>query len=117
MPRFDQRACIESTLSLIACRDAQFQYQAQCPGLDVATELFLQWEDCYRAGSPKLAVAFGADDRAALEAFHATFVEIRNEVLPGVGSLRRFVDTPKWRRLRDAAATALARIRTAVLAA
>jgi len=111
------RVCIENTLALIAERDAQLHYQAQSPGLDVSTELFLQWEDWYRPRSPEFLDAFDASEASTLRAFHAIFTDVRNDVFETVPSIAQFVETAAWRRISDAARATQALLRSALKAA
>ncbi len=111
------RVCIENTLALIAERDAQLHYQAQSPGLDVSTELFLQWEDWYRPHSREFLDAFDSAEASTLRAFHAIFSDIRDEVFATLPPIEDFIETAAWRRYSDAARAAQGLLRSALEAA
>ena len=111
------RIRIENTLELIADREAQLRYQAEAPGIDVSMELFFQWEDWYRSATREFAWAFDAEEAATLRAFHAIFLDVRDEVRLDPPPLARFVQTPTWRRYSDAARAALGLLRRALRAA
>lgn len=111
------RTQIFDTLELIADREAQLRYQQQAPGLMVSTELLLQWEDWYRPRAPQFAWAFEAEEAAALRAFHAVFVEVRNEVMFDAPPIHQFVQTAPWWRYHHAARVTLSRLRPAQVAA
>ncbi|MEM9454328.1 MAG: hypothetical protein AAGF11_09125 [Myxococcota bacterium] len=111
------RTHILDTLELIADREAQLCYQQRAPHLMVSTELLLQWEDWYRPDTPPMAWAFEADELAALRAFHAVFVDVRNEVMFDAPPIQRFVQTAPWRRYHHAARATLSRLRPARAAA
>ncbi len=108
MPRpISLRDHIERTLALIADRQAQLRYQQDVPCIDVATELFLQWEDWYRPKSESFAQIFDRDEASTLQTFHEVFETVRNNFPQGLPPIAKFVQTTAWKRYSSAARLAL----------
>jgi predicted ATPase len=111
------RAHIEDTLALIADGEAQLRHQAAVPCVDVATELFLQWEDWYRPNDEAFARAFDSADAATLRAFHDVFLTVRSHCMHRALPIAELVQTTAWKRYSGAARTALGMLRSALAAA
>lgn len=111
------RAQIEDTLELIADREAQLDYQASVPFVDVSTELFLQWEDWYRPDDQAFAESFDHQEAHTLRTFHDVFSAVRLNYPHGLPPIAEFVQTTAWKRYSGAAGAALSMLRTALKAA
>lgn len=111
------RAHIETTLELIADREAQLRYQADVPFVDVSTELFLQWEDWYRPQDDAFAQAFDPEEAFALHAFHEVFLAVRSHYRNGPPPIEELVRTHAWRIYSDAARVALGTVHSSRMAA
>jgi hypothetical protein len=99
---------IIESLELASSHEVQSEYQRKVPLVDVAAEVFNQWEDWvpkdwrrhYMAGD-----VFTSAEIAAIAAFEIVWDEIASE-LPEL-PLAALMPMPGWQRLADAAAASL----------
>lgn len=99
---------IIETLELASSHEIHREYQRNRPQVDVAAEIFNQWEDWvptdwrsrYTPGD-----VFTSSEIAAIAAFEAVWNEVADS-LPEL-SLDVLMQMPAWRRLADAGAASL----------
>jgi hypothetical protein len=101
------RSGIIQTLRLIASPEAQLDYQKRLAEIDVATELFSQWEDWYHPYSIAFQDAFTERELSALAAFHGRFETICQNTPQILPKLAEFMQTKEWRDYQHAATVAL----------
>ena len=101
------RGLILDVLELIADRDAQLEYQQKVPYVDVAGELFEQWDDAYHPTHPPFVSQFSGREFVALEAFASLIDRVANETPRQLPPLAEFMKSEHWKRLSNAARVAL----------
>lgn len=94
-------------LELIADDRAQLEYQRRAPDVDVADELFNQWEDSYHADDAVFCRQFSAIELRAMATFDNLARLIAEETPQQLPPLHEFMKTSAWLRLSSAAALAL----------
>jgi hypothetical protein len=104
------RKRILETLSLIASAEAQRNYQARVPHVDVPSELFNQWDDCYAPFGVVFQRSFERGEQLALEQFDAVLNDVANNTPKVLPVLEEFIVSEKWQILADAARVALQRL-------
>lgn len=97
---------LTDALTLISRADYQIEYQRRAP-VNVANQLFSQWEDWYLPDDPDFLEEFGERERAVLAEFATVMDQVADDTPPAMPSLEEFMATPEWVRLRDAAVLAL----------
>lgn len=70
------RVRVLEVLALTADGEAQCNYQAQAPHVDVAAELFNQWDEVYFPTSQEFRSAFSDEQLAALARYSRIIEEI-----------------------------------------
>lgn len=101
------RVRVLEVLALTADGEAQCNYQAQAPHVDVAAELFNQWDEVYFPTSQEFRSAFSDEQLAALARYSRIIEEISTQTPQQLPPLADFMRTTAWKRLSDAANNAL----------
>jgi hypothetical protein len=109
-PPSEFRGRVLEVLELIADRDAQLGYQAAAPHVDVATELFNQWDDAYHDGDAAFERQFSPAELAALRRFGGVLDDVAARTPQQLPPLAVFVTTSEWRELTAGARTALSQL-------
>ena len=94
---FRERIC--DVLQLIADAEAQIEYQRRAPYVDVAAELFNQWDDAYHPSYGAFRRQFEAEELLALEVFAQLIDVVAGETPQRLPSLTEFIKTASWRSL------------------
>lgn len=100
------RKHIVETLELIASKQEQIEYQEKVPYINVANELFNQWDDWYYPENSQFQRAFSITELEHLAHFHKMLEQIA-ENTPHPLLLVSFIDTVQWNELANAAQIAL----------
>ena len=103
----DPRARILETLELVADAEAQRQYQAGVPHVDVPAELFNQWDDFYSPTDGQFRCAFNDAELDALRRFDLVVNDVSSQTPKQLPALDAFIRTTAWQRLSDAARATL----------
>jgi lysophospholipase L1-like esterase len=93
------RERISDVLQLIAEAEVQVEYQRQAPHVDVASELFNQWDDAYHPTYDEFRRQFETEELLALEAFAELIDVVAAETPQRLPALTEFIKTAAWRRL------------------
>ena len=101
------RARVLETLELVADVEAQRQYQASVPCVDVPGELFNQWDDFYHPTDSQFRAGFNDAELDALRRFDLVLNDVSDETRQQLPPLDEFVRTAAWQRLSDAAGATL----------
>jgi hypothetical protein len=104
------RGRVLEVLELIADGEAQLEYQRRVPYVDVASELFNQWDDSYHPGDACFHSQFDSHELAALAVFGELVDGIAGETPQQLPALEEFMRTTHWQRLADGASTALGKM-------
>jgi hypothetical protein len=104
----NMRERVFETLALIADKEAQRRYQLAVPNVDVAAELFNQWEDCFFPEDDSFRSSFLDEEFAALKSFDRVLNRVCEETPQELPTLEEFVETDAWEQLSAAASVALA---------
>jgi len=97
------RGRILDVLELIANSQAQIEYQEHAPHVDVASELFNQWDDAYHPKDAEFSSQFGSEELLALEVFAELIEVVSAETPQRLPALAEFIKTASWRRLSGGA--------------
>jgi hypothetical protein len=95
----EYRERIVDVLELIADAEAQIEYQHSVPHVDVASELFNQWDDAYHPKDAQFRSQFESDELRALEVFAELVDVVAAETPQQLPVLTEFINTESWRRL------------------
>jgi hypothetical protein len=109
-PPPELRGRVLEILELLADRDAQLAYQAAVPDVDVAAELFNQWDDAYHDGDATFERQFSPAELAALRTFGDVLDDVAARTPQQLPPLAVFVTTSEWRELAAGARTALSQL-------
>jgi hypothetical protein len=101
------RARVLEILELVADAEAQRQYQASVPYVDVPAELFNQWEESFFPASDQFRAAFNDVELGALRRFDLVVNDVSTQTPKQLPALDAFVRTAAWQRLSDAARATL----------
>ena len=104
----DCRSRVLEILELIADGQAQSRYQERVPYVDVAAELFNQWDESYYPDDAEFCSQFSSGELAAMNAFALLVVAIADATPQQLPSLDEFMKTAEWQRLAAGARLALA---------
>lgn len=105
------RQRVIETLSLVADKEAQRRYQMEVPDVDVAAELFNQWEDCYFPQDIGFREGFSNSELDSLERFDRVLNRVCGETPQCLPPLEDFIETTEWKQLSCAALEVLDAIR------
>jgi hypothetical protein len=101
------RERVREVLMLLSSLELQRVYQTRIPGVNVAEELFNQWDDCYRPGNAEFDSLFSVDEGRALGEFSKIIDAIAEETPQVLPPLEEFMVTEAWKRLCAEAQKAL----------
>lgn len=101
------RGRIIEVLELISDPEAQLEYENRAPFVDVAAELFNQWDESYHPEDPCFLGQFGPGELAALEVFAGVVDEVAAATPAQLPPLGEFIKTKHWERLVFGARVAL----------
>ncbi|WP_437731975.1 hypothetical protein [Sorangium sp. So ce1335] len=101
------RERVREVLTLLSSPQLQRAYQARAPDVNVAEELFNQWDDWYRPESAEHGSQFSADEIRVLGEFGDVIDAIADETPQVLPPLEEFMQTDAWKRLCAEAQKAL----------
>ncbi|WP_437544801.1 MULTISPECIES: hypothetical protein [unclassified Sorangium] len=101
------RERVREVLVLLSSLQLQRAYQTRAPAVNVAEELFNQWDDWYRPDNPQFGALFTVDEIRALGEFSKIIDAIAEETPQVLPPLEEFTQTDAWRRLCAEAQKAL----------
>ena len=101
------RARVLETLTLLASKEKQREYQRTVPHVDVPAELFNQWEDCYFPEDADFRSGFANPELDVLAHFDRVLNQVCDDTPQDLPALEEFLTTEAWQRLSDAARDAL----------
>jgi hypothetical protein len=104
------RQLVFKTLELLSSAQAQLQYQGDVPWVNVADELFCQWQGAYVPGAAVNQEAFSRDELEVLNEFQLAFDDISSNTPTDLPSLIEFMQTAEWSTLSEAASLALSKL-------
>jgi hypothetical protein len=105
------RETLLGVLRTFASPDAQREYQAAVPFVNLPDELFCQWgDDVYHPDAAVFQLAFTPTERQVLTKFHRAVEQARSELSDVLPRLEQFHVTPQAAKLAHAAAAVLARL-------
>lgn len=100
-------------LELIASREQQLQYQRDVPIAQVSAELFNMWDDIFDAEflNDEFSAAFSAEEIQTMRLFDGELNKICSRLPRSLPSIEKFILTPQWEQLSQAANKALLNFR------
>ena len=104
------RKNVIESLKLLSSRDEQLDYQRRVPIAYVSAEIFCIWDESYSEEWRKdksFRPTFSKSELAAMEAFNMIFEDISDSLPKNPPDIEEFVLTPEWKKLSEAASTAL----------
>lgn len=105
------RSRIVDLLDLISDPNAQLDYQSRVPYVDVAAELFNQWDESYHPSDPCFLGQFSPSELAALAVFAGVIDEVADATPAQLPPLVDFMKTKHWERLMLGARVALSAVK------
>ena len=100
------RKNIIEALELFSSKEEQLDFQLRVPYVDVSTDLFWDWESDYIIDQEWFRAAHSVVELQAMANFNQTLEEIYVDV-EKIPPIREFVLTAEWKRLSEAATSAL----------
>ncbi|MGK4002231.1 hypothetical protein WMF31_06375 [Sorangium sp. So ce1036] len=101
------RERIREVLELLSSPQLQRAYQARAPAVNVAEELFNQWEDWYHPESVDFVSQFSSGEMRVLEEFSEVVDSIAGETPQVLPPLEEFMNAEACKRLCAEAQKAL----------
>ncbi len=102
---------VREVLELLSDPDAQLLYQVRAPGVNVAEELFNQWEDWYGPDDSGFRSQFSLAELHALKEFSRIVDTVADETPQVLPPLQEFMETEAWKLLCTEAQRVLRTIR------
>lgn len=97
-------------LQLVSSAAQQKDYQRRVPDVNVPTELICSWEDWMpvEKGAQEFAPpVYSAEEREAIDRYGRTWEAVAAATPKDMPSLKEFIGTPEWERLKQTAEEAL----------
>jgi|RhiMetdeSRZDD1v2_1073273.scaffolds.fasta_scaffold1195220_1 DNA-dependent RNA polymerase auxiliary subunit epsilon len=94
----NRRPYIIELLQLLASEEEQLAYERNVPHVNITVELLCMWfDDRYHPDEAVFVSCFTTDELSALAEFHRFYDERKDQLPPGEGTVRTWLDSPVWR--------------------